>query len=83
MVDDVTTSGGKRVVAFSSDSCLAILNQSHDAVFVDGTFKTSPKHFKQIWIIRGHVGNTCVPLMYFLFEVKSSIGGTEKSLSQY
>ena len=72
VVDDVTTSCGKRVIAFSSDSCLAILNQFHDAVFVDGTFKTSPKHFKQIWIIRSHVGNTCVPLMYFLIEDKSS-----------
>ena len=71
VVDDVTTSSGKRVVAFSSDACLAILNQAHKVVFIDGTFKVSPKNCKQIWIVRGNVGNTCVPLMYFLLEDKS------------
>ena len=72
VLDDVTTSAGKRIVAFSSESCLAILNQVHEITYIDGTFKTSPKHFKQIWIVRGHVGTTCVPLMYFLIVDKSS-----------
>ena len=64
-------SSGKRVVAFSSDASLAILNQAHQVIFIDGTFKVSPKHFKQIWIVIGYVGNTCVPLMYFFLEDKS------------
>ena len=38
VVDDVTTSSGKRVVAFSSDASLAILNQAHKVIFIDGTF---------------------------------------------
>ena len=72
VLDDVTTPAGKRIVAFSSESCLAILNQAHEVTYIDGTFKTSPKHFKQIWIVRGHIGTACVPLMYFLIEDKSS-----------
>ena len=50
----------------SVKSSLAILNQAHEVTYIDGTFKTSPKLFKQIWIVRGHVETTCVPLMYFL-----------------
>ena len=71
VVDNVTNSSGKPDVAFSFGASLAILNQAHKFVFIDGTFKVSPKHFKQIWIVRGYVGNTCVPLMYFLLEDKS------------
>ena len=51
VVYDVTTSSGKRVVAFSSDARLAILNQAHKFVFIDGTFKVSPKHFKQTGLL--------------------------------
>ena len=71
VLDDLTTSAGKRIVAFSSESCLAVLNQAHEVTYIDGTFKTSPKYFKQIWIVRGHIGTACVPLMYFLIEDKS------------
>ena len=31
---DVTTSTGKRIVAFSSESCLAILNQAHKVTYM-------------------------------------------------
>ena len=58
-------------MAFSSESCLALLSQAHEVTYIDGTFKTSPKLFKHIWIVRGHVGTTCVPLMYFLIEETS------------
>ena len=39
VLDNVTTSCGKRVVVFSSDASLAILllNQAHKVVFIDGT----------------------------------------------
>ena len=79
VLDDVTTSRGKRVVAFTSPACKAALNQPHKVVYIDGTFKTSPKHFKQIWIIRGYVGNTVVPLMYFLIEDKSGVSYSKLS----
>ena len=46
-------------------------NQAHKVVFINGTFKVSPKRFKQIWTVRGYLGNTCVPLMYFLLNDKS------------
>ena len=72
-----TTPTGKRIVVFSSESCLAILDNVHRIIYIDGTFKTSPKHFKQIWIIRGHVGEICIPLMYILIEDKSSPSYTQ------
>ena len=65
VLDDVITSNGKRVVCITSDNCRMILNQKHKLIFIDGTFNSD---FTQIWIIRGFVGNTCVPLMYFLIE---------------
>ena len=70
---DVSAPNGKRIVALSSELCIAVLNQLHSTAFIDGTFKTAPKYFKQIWILRGHVGDhTCVPLVYFLIEHKLS-----------
>ena len=62
----------KRVVGFTSDSdtCISGLNQSHDTIFIDGTFKIATKFFQQLWVIRGMVGDSCVPLMYFLLEDK-------------
>ena len=73
VLGDVSAPNGKRIVALSSELCLAVLNQLHSTAFIDGTFKTAPKYFKQIWILRGHVGDhTCVPLVYFLIEHKSN-----------
>ena len=78
VLEDLTTQNNKRIVAFSSELSFMVLNQIHNSIFMDGTFKTSPKHFKQIWILRGNVDNlTCVPLTYFLIEDKSSTSYSE------
>ena len=73
LLGDVSAPNGKGIVALSSELCLAVLNQLHSTTFIDGAFKTAPKYFKPIWILRGHVGDhTCVPLVYFLIEDNSS-----------
>ena len=71
VVADVYTSSGKRVVAISSGTCRSALNRKHTLVHIDGTFKTSPKYFTQIWIVSGYEGSTCVPFMYILIEDKT------------
>ena len=45
VLEDVITSGGKRVVAITSDICMSALNQKHGVIHIDGTFRTYPKHF--------------------------------------
>ena len=58
-------------MAISSGTCRSALNRKHTLVHIDGTFKTSPKYFTQIWIVSGYVGSTCVPFMYILIEDKT------------
>ena len=41
VLSDETSSNGKRIVAFTSKSCLSVLNQAHKITYIDGTFKTS------------------------------------------
>ena len=40
---DEVTSTGKRIVALSSESNLAVLNQPHQTIFIDGAFKICPR----------------------------------------
>ena len=72
---DEVTSTGKRIVALSSESNLAVLNQLHQTIFVDGTFKICPRFFRQVWILRGYIMSTSkvIPLAYFLLEDKSLV----------
>ena len=49
---------------------MGILNQHQTYLYMDGTFKISPKYFRQLWIICGHVLDSpdVIPLAYFLLE---------------
>ena len=58
----------------ASEATLAMLNQDHTYLYLDGTFKVAPQHFCQLWIICGHVleSTEATPLAYFLLEDKST-----------
>ena len=67
---DTTTARNKRLIAIASEATLGILNQHQTYLYMDGTFKISPKYFRQLWIICGHVLDSpdVTPLAYFLLE---------------
>ena len=67
---DTTTSLNRRVIAMASTNTLEVLNQHHTTIYLDGTFKIAPKHFRQLWIVCGHVCGSpqATPLAYFLLE---------------
>ena len=51
MFDDVSSTG-KRILFWMSPTFLAAINnRSVRILFIDGTFKTTPKFFTQTWII--------------------------------
>ena len=40
--------------------------------FLDGTFKTSPRHFTQILVLRTKLGNDVIPVAYAFLEDKTT-----------
>ena len=54
LLSDVYTSRDKRIIIYMSDSFLVELNTPGKitTVFIDGTFKVSPKHFAQLWSLQ-------------------------------
>ena len=61
----------RRIVMYGTDDCLKSLCESND-VFMDGTFKTSPKLFMQLYVLHGSLGETTVPLVYAYLERKDA-----------
>ena len=70
---DVITSEGKRVFLFATDTMLDNVNDPTIVIgFADGTFKSCPKPFVQIWIIRVCIRGVNIPIVYALLENKST-----------
>lgn len=44
---------------------------SCDELYIDGTFKTAPKFFEQVYIVHGYRNGNYVPLVFFLLPGKS------------
>jgi len=61
----------KRILCFSCQSNLDFLKDSR-TLFVDGTFKSSPKLFRQIFIVYGVNQNNYSPLVFLLLPNKTS-----------
>ncbi len=59
-----------KIVVFATEENLSILYHS-DEVFMDGTFKTCPSIFKQIYIFHGYFMGKLFPLVYALLTGKS------------
>ena len=70
LLDDVTISADKRVLAITCSATLSILNQMHKVIYLDGTFKIAPLQFEQVWVVRAHIlgSDTVESLIYFLLE---------------
>ena len=65
LLADTTSLLGKRIIIFINDMFLDKLNDPQlSMIFLDGTFKISPKFFKQVWILRGFISDICFPLAY-------------------
>ena len=60
------------IVIFSCDANLKCLCDVTD-LFVDGTFKCSPKHFVQMYSIHGYKNGHYVPLVFCLLPNKTSL----------
>ena len=60
-----------RMKNWSSTQLMRILEASK-TVFMDGTFKSSPQHFKQLYTIHGLFKGHFVPLVNILFPSKPS-----------
>ena len=57
--DDTVTEAGKRILIFGTNLILEASNSPTDALFVDGTSKSCPTLFKQVWVIRVVILHTC------------------------
>ena len=68
---DTTTEDGHRILIFSTDGVLDAVNTSTiNTLLLDGTFKSSPTLFRQVWVIRGRIGEFYIPILYALLEDK-------------
>jgi hypothetical protein len=65
-----TGPGNERIVAFATQANLNLLQRAAE-LFVDGTFKTTPEPFTQIYSIHGKVLGKVVPLVYALLPNKN------------
>ncbi|XP_025192275.1 uncharacterized protein LOC112592439 [Melanaphis sacchari] len=59
------------IIGFSCDSNLKVLREMK-TVFIDGTFKSCPKLFYQLFTVHGVKNNHYVPLVFFLLPNKTS-----------
>ena len=73
LLADTRNSLGKRVMVFITDSCLDVLQSVRNLIgFLDGTFKTAPKHFTQTLILRVQLQNDVIPVAYAFLEDKTT-----------
>ena len=61
--------GNDRIVIFSTTRNLKLMCEC-DNWFADGTFKTSPPLFSQVYIIHGFKENNVIPTVYVLLNSK-------------
>ena len=61
------TSSQKRLLIFATDSCIDALQcEQVGTNFLNGTFSTSPKGFKQTWILRSSLHNNNIGSLNFI-----------------
>lgn len=58
-----------RILVFATSKNLDLLSRSED-IYVDGTFKCAPIHFKQVFTIHGIFNGTVLPLVFCLLPNK-------------
>jgi len=69
LLEDATTNND-RILIFATQKNLDILAES-DHWMADGTFKTAPPYFTQLWTIHAIKYNTTLPLVFVLLPNKS------------
>lgn len=63
-------SGSNRILIFSTRDNIDLLEKA-EHVYMDGTFKTTPKIFYQIYIIHAFLNSVQLPLVYVLLPNKT------------
>ncbi|CAF1539602.1 unnamed protein product, partial [Rotaria sordida] len=76
LIDLFTKRGKDRILVFSSDQQLELLFKS-DTIFMDGTFDTTPAHFKQVYLIHAHKFGQGLPVAFCLLPNKRTKSYTE------
>ncbi|CAF3653882.1 unnamed protein product [Rotaria socialis] len=61
--------GKDRILVFASDEQLKLLFES-EAIFMDGTFDTTPENFKQVYLIHAHKYGQGLPVAFCLLPNK-------------
>lgn len=64
------------IIIFSTTSNLELLCKS-EKIFVDGTFKSCPKFFYQIFTLIGFINNVYIPLVFSLLPGKTKVMYTQ------
>ena len=69
MLYDSGPDSDNRIMIFATDMCLQLLSGAQTC-FMDGTFKTAPLLFKQIYIIRANLASSAVSCVYVFLQRK-------------
>lgn len=71
---DITTKENKRILIFATDTLLEGADSAEVSIaFADGTFRSCPPQFMQIWIVRVQIDGTNLPVLYALLENKTTL----------
>lgn len=69
--DDLEFRDPNRIIVFGTNENLSLLSRSR-IIFLDGTFKTCPKIFTQIFTVHGTLNDVVLPLVYALLPNKTT-----------
>lgn len=70
LIHDSGTDSNNRILAFATEEGLRLLARSREW-FMDGTFATAPKLFKQLYVLRVPLGESAVSCVYAFLPGKS------------
>ena len=73
MYDSGPETGEKRIFIFSTPLNLSML-QNESTWYADGTFKSTPQHFYQVYTVHAFIEGQSVPLVYALMPNKNARG---------
>ncbi|KAG0428611.1 hypothetical protein DMUE_5809, partial [Dictyocoela muelleri] len=76
LIYDSGDSNNNRILIFSTNTHISYLEHS-ESWYCDGTFKSCPTGFEQVYTIMGLIKRKCVPLVYILMKDRSKVSYLE------